>query len=177
EDGDGYRQSSDFFYLTGVAEQGAILVLAPKERTYREFLLLPNRDPEAERWTGERDPLGAALRQKYGFEKISRTSGLMSLVLNLAQRSPTLWQVMPPKAAGDRKPADLELYGKISAKLAGVSIRPMPQALPRMRSRHSPEEIALMQRAVRISEEGFRAAVLEIRPGAPGGRVEAEAER
>src|SRR5262245_17723355 len=38
EDGDGYRQSSDFFYLTGVQEEGAILVLAPKERTYREFL-------------------------------------------------------------------------------------------------------------------------------------------
>src|SRR5690349_24920504 len=86
EDGDGYRQSSDFLYLTGVRGEGAILVLAPKERTYREFLLLSNRDPETERWTGEREPLGAALRQKYGFEKISRTSGLMQLVLNLAER-------------------------------------------------------------------------------------------
>jgi len=177
EDGDGYRQSSDFLYLTGVLEQGAILVLAPEERTYREFLLLPSRDPEAERWTGEREPLGAALRQKYGFEKISRAGGLTQLVLNLAERSPVLWQVMRPRAAGDRKPADLELYGKISSKLAGVSIRPMPQALARMRSRHSPVELALMQRAVRISEEGFRAAVPEIRPGSSEGRVEAEAER
>lgn len=177
EDGDGYRQSSDFFYLTGVREQGAILVLAPKERTYREFLLLANRDPEAERWTGERDPLGAALRQKYGFEKISRTSGLMQLALNLAERSPVLWQVMHVKATGEGKPADLELYGKISAKLAGVSTRAMTPALARMRSRHSGTELALMQRAVRISEEGFRAAVLEIRPGSTEGRVEAEAER
>src|SRR5947209_8441820 len=46
EDGDGYRQGSDFFYLTGVNEAGAVLVLAPKERTYREFLFLPSRDPE-----------------------------------------------------------------------------------------------------------------------------------
>src|SRR5260221_5133742 len=58
EDGDGYRQSSDFLYLTGVTEEHAVLVLAPKERTHREFLLLPSRDPEAERWTGERDPVG-----------------------------------------------------------------------------------------------------------------------
>jgi Xaa-Pro aminopeptidase len=177
EDGDGYRQSSDFFYLTGVHEQGAILVLAPKERTYREFLVLRTRDPEAERWTGEREPLGAALRQKYGFEKISRASGLMQLVLNLTERSPVLWQVMNPRAAGDNKPTDLELYGKIQSKLAGVSIRAMPQALARMRSLHSRDEIALMQRAVRISEEGFRAAVPEIRPGSFEGRVEAEAER
>jgi Xaa-Pro aminopeptidase len=47
EDGDGFRPNSDLFYLTGVLEENAILVLAPKERTYREFLLLPSRDPEA----------------------------------------------------------------------------------------------------------------------------------
>jgi Xaa-Pro aminopeptidase len=88
EDGDGYRQSSDFFYLTGVLEEGAILVLAPKERTYRVFLLLPSRDPEAERWTGEREAISAALRQKYGFEKILRGGGLMRLVLDLVTRSP-----------------------------------------------------------------------------------------
>jgi len=176
EDGDGYRQDSDFFYLTGVREEGAVLVLAPKERTYREFLLLPSRDPEAERWTGERDPLGAALRRKYGFEKIQRTSRLTGLVRELATRSPVLWQVMPP-GGGDKKPADLELYGKITSQLAGVSIRSMPLVLERMRSRHSPDEIALIQRAIRISEQGFRAAVLEIRPGATEGSVEAAAER
>src|SRR5262245_50716983 len=83
EDGDGFRQSSDFFYLTGVSEEGAILVLAPKERTYREFLLLPSRDPEAERWTGERDAIGGALRRKYGFEKIYRNGWIMHIVLGL----------------------------------------------------------------------------------------------
>ena len=76
EDGDGYRPNSDFFYLTGVLEENAILVLAPRERTYREFLLLPSRDPEAERWTGERESIGAELRAKYGFEKIHRTGRL-----------------------------------------------------------------------------------------------------
>jgi Xaa-Pro aminopeptidase len=177
EDGDGYRQSSDFFYLTGVAERGAVLVLAPKERTYREFLLLPSRDPEAERWTGEREPIGAALRQKYGFEKIQRTGGLTRLVYDLAKRSPVLWQVSLPGMEGEMKTLDLELYGKISSKLAGASTRALPHTLARMRSRHSPDEIALIQRAVRISEEGFRAAVLEIRPGSSEGRVEAEAER
>jgi len=177
EDGDGYRQDSDFFYLTGVREEGAVLVLAPKERTYREFLLLPSRDPEAERWTGERDPLGVALRKKYGFEKIQRTGRLTGLVRDLATRSPVLWQVMPPTGPADKKPADLELYGKISSQLSGVSTRSMPLALARMRSRHSPDEIALIQRAIRISEQGFRAAVLEIRPGAAEGNVEAAAER
>ncbi|MES1166368.1 MAG: Xaa-Pro peptidase family protein, partial [Pseudomonadota bacterium] len=149
---------------------------APKERTYREFLLLPTRDPEAERWTGERDPIGKALRQKYGFEKIYRAGRLNSLVLDLARRSSVLWQLSTP-AAGDKQPADLELYGKVSSKLAGVSTRPLTYTLARMRSRHSAAELAIMQRTVRISEAGFRAAVQEIRPGAYEGAVEAAAEK
>src|SRR5262245_17852410 len=177
EDGDGYKQGSDFLYLTGVTEADAVLVLAPKERTYREFLLLPSRDPEVERWTGEREPLGAALREKYGFEKIRRTGSLTSLVYELAKRSPTFWQVSPPNSDREMKAPDLELYGRISAKLAGVSTRALPYTLDRMRSRHSPDEIALIQRAVRISEAGFRAAVMEIRTGGFEGSVEAEAER
>jgi len=71
----------------------------------------------------------------------------------------------------------MDLYGKISSALSGASTKPMTQAIARLRSRHSPAEIALVQRAVRISEQGFRAAVLEIRSGSPEGRVEAEAER
>src|SRR5206468_82765 len=102
EDGDGFRQSSDFFFLTGVNEPDAVLVLAPKERTYREFLLLPSRDPEAERWTGERDPIGSALRKKHGFDKIFRTSRLAGLVVDLAARSPVLWQVSLAEAEAER---------------------------------------------------------------------------
>jgi Xaa-Pro aminopeptidase len=175
EDGDGYRQSSDFYYLTGVVEAGAVLVLAPRERTYKEFLILAHRDPEAERWTGAREPISDALRARYGFERIYRTDRLASLLLDLATRSPTLWQVSRPSA--DAKPADLELYGQISAKLPGIAIKTLAWALPIQRSRHSDDELALMQHAVRISEAGFAAAAPQIHPGAFEGSVEAEAER
>ncbi len=175
EDGDGYRQGSDFYYLTGVVEQGAVLVLAPMERTYREFLLLPNRDPEAERWTGARESIGGALRQRYGFEKIYRTDRLLGLVVDLAARSPVLWQVSRPSVAA--RPADLELYGQVTARQAGVSVRSLGWTLAHMRSVHSADELALMQRAVRISEAGFVAAASQIRPGGFEGSVEAEAER
>ncbi len=177
DDGDGYRQSSDFFYLTGVHEAGAALVLAPKERTYREFLLLPARDPEAERWTGERASIGEALRQKYGFAKIYRSSSLDHLLLGLCTRSPVCWQLALANRETGEKPLDLAAYGKISAQLTGVAIKAKPFAIAKLRARHSPEEIALIQRAVRISEAGFQAALPEIHPGGFEGAVEAEAER
>ncbi len=175
EDGDGYRQGSDFYYLTGVVEAGAVLVLAPTERTYKEFLLLPNRDPEAERWTGARESISDALRARYGFERIARTDRLEGLMLDLAARSPTLWQISRPSVEG--KAADLELYGKMSAKLPGLSVKSLGWTLARMRSRHSEDELALMERAVRISEAGFAAAAPQIHPGGFEGSVEAEAER
>ena len=175
EDGDGYRQGSDFYYLTGVVDPGAVLVLAPQERTYKEFLILANRDPEAERWTGMREAISDALRARYGFERIYRADRLQGLLLDLATRSPTLWQVSRPTA--DAKPADLELYSQVSAKIPGVAIKTLAWTLPQMRARHSSDEIALMQHAVRISEAGFAAAAAQIHPGGFEGSVEAEAER
>ena len=176
DDAAGYRQSSDFFYLTGVEEKGAVLVLAPKEMGAREFLFLPSRDPEAERWTGEREPLAAALRARYGFEKISRTGGLLGRLLDLASRSPTLWQVTRPKAQGER-PKDLQIYTRVQERVPGVATKTLGWTLAKMRARHDADELAIMQRSIRISEEGHRAAWRAIRPGASEGEVRAEAER
>jgi len=179
EDAFGYRQSGDFFYLTGIEDEDAVLVLAPKERTYKEFLFLKTRDPEWERWVGERAPLGEALRKRYGFEKIyrDRNSGLLGLTMSLARRSPTLWQVVLPDPASDSKPKDLELYGKVADRVPGVTVKTLDWTLAQMRARHSAEELAIMRHSIRLTEEGFRAAVRLVRPGAAEGEVRAEAER
>jgi Xaa-Pro aminopeptidase len=179
EDAFGYRQSGDFFYLTGIEDADAVLVLAPKERTYKEFLLLKTRDPEWERWVGERPPLGAALRKEYGFERIyrDRNGGLVGLMLSLARRSPTLWQVVLPDPVSDAKPKDLELYSKVQDKLPGVTVKTLGWTLAQMRARHSAAELAIMRHGIRLTEQGFRAAVPLVRPGAAEGEVRAEAER
>lgn len=176
EDYAGYRQSGDFFYLTGVEEKGAVLVMAPKERTYKEFLFLPSRDTEAERWTGEREPIAAALRAKYGFEKIMRTGSLMGTLMGLAGRSPTLWHVsLSP--GGEGKPKDLELYSKVQGKLPGVSTKSLGWTLAQMRAKHDIAELALMQRGIRVSEAGHLAAWQLVQPGVSEAAVRAEAER
>ncbi|MBK6349175.1 MAG: Xaa-Pro peptidase family protein [Steroidobacteraceae bacterium] len=99
-------------------------------------------------------------------------------MLELAGRSPVLWQVLRPGTEySSENPKDLELYRKIGEQLPGVSIRSLGWTLDNMRSRHSADELAIMQRTIRMSEEGFRAAVKAIRPGVLEGAVEAEAER
>ena len=46
-----FRQENDFFYLTGLTQPGAILVLAPGSKV-REMVFLPASDPSREAWTG-----------------------------------------------------------------------------------------------------------------------------
>src|SRR4051812_27536840 len=70
-----FRQDGDFFWLTGVSEPGAWLVLMPKAKSNRAVLFLKARDPEAGRWTRPRDPLSPALKEKYGGVRVPRGDG------------------------------------------------------------------------------------------------------
>lgn len=47
-----FRQENDFFYLTGLTQPGATLVLAPAAGKIREIVFLPKADPAQETWTG-----------------------------------------------------------------------------------------------------------------------------
>src|ERR1022692_4855174 len=47
-----YRQENDFFYLTGIAQAGGMLVLIPGAEKIREILFLPPPNPAQENWTG-----------------------------------------------------------------------------------------------------------------------------
>jgi Xaa-Pro aminopeptidase len=47
-----YRQENDFYYLTGMNQPGATLVLIPGAEKIRELLFLPPSDPARESWTG-----------------------------------------------------------------------------------------------------------------------------
>ncbi|HEY8460290.1 MAG TPA: aminopeptidase P family protein [Blastocatellia bacterium] len=47
-----YRQENNLYYLTGVNQEGAILILIPGARRTREILFMPPRDPRNEVWNG-----------------------------------------------------------------------------------------------------------------------------
>lgn len=47
-----FRQENNLYYLTGLRQQRATLVLIPGHTTTREILFIPRRNPAAETWTG-----------------------------------------------------------------------------------------------------------------------------
>jgi Xaa-Pro aminopeptidase len=47
-----YRQDSNFYYLTGITQDGSILVLMPGNAAHRQLLFVKDRDPVQEHWHG-----------------------------------------------------------------------------------------------------------------------------
>jgi Xaa-Pro aminopeptidase len=47
-----YRQENNLYYLTGIRQNGATLILIPGAKRAREILFMPPRDPRFETWNG-----------------------------------------------------------------------------------------------------------------------------
>jgi Xaa-Pro aminopeptidase len=142
-----------------------VLVLAPAERTYREFLLLPSRDVETERWDVERLPLGSLIEQRTGIQRVRRTSGLDALVTQLAARSRTLHFMGPITSASAPVPPAMELYGRVMSHVPGCTMKDQSALLPALRTVKEPRELELMRKALAATQAGHLAAMRAVRPG------------
>ena len=148
-----YWQDSDFFFLTGLNEPGAWLEFSPKSKYDRVRLYLRPRDPDAEKWTGPRDPLSPVLKEKYGVDSVRR--GRPELV-DSAQRAGCAALIAPLGGAKDERP-DVELTRQ-AAGAASVNVVFKRKLLESMRAAHGPEEVARMERAIALSRAGHEAA-------------------
>lgn len=170
-----FRPSSCFYYLTGCAEPEAIALFAPEQPDEKFVLFLRPPDKTAEIWGGKR-PTAAQAKRRYGadavytldqFEKIlmerfSPTGRFFHEVgIDTKFDSRILEITAEHRALGRRgKPAPTDLID--------------PQSIIQwQRSRKSPEEIAWMEEAARITAAGHIAAMEQVRPGMYEYEVEA----
>jgi Xaa-Pro aminopeptidase len=161
EDRDGFLQDSDFHYLTGIDDPGAVLVLSPGERVYKEWLFLKARDQDEERWTGERADIGEGLRKSTGFDRILRTSRLDRRMVELLRNTHTLHQIH--QADLDGAAPETALYGRLDAAIPGLSVKDATHLLPRLRSLKEPRELEYMERAIAATLSAHRAAARAIK--------------
>jgi Xaa-Pro aminopeptidase len=161
----GFVQDSNFYYLTGVSEPGAALVLAPGEHRYKETLYLQPRDPEIEDWEGRRDPLGDELNEKLGFERVTRTTRLPRELTAMLQRSKKAVFLGPVVSASAPLPQELKLLRDAQARVPGSSLDNMADLIPEMRRIKDQGEIELIQKAVDVTGQGIVAAMRAVEPG------------
>ena len=150
-----YRQDADFYWLTGVNEPKAHLVLQPKSPYRKVTLVLKSRDPEAERWTGPRDPISPDLLKKYGVDRVVRGDPSGAL-MNGGEHHDCV-AVIAPAAMDKEDRNDADLAFRVASRF-GLKLVYKRGLLAQMRSAHTPEELERMQRAIAITLEGHQAA-------------------
>ena len=149
-----YRQDADFFWLTGINEPDSHLVLQPKSLYRKVTLFLKPRDPEAERWTGPREPVSPELLKKYGVDRVLRGAP-DSALLNAGLHHGCIAVIAPATMNKDERP-DTELATRMANRF-GLKTTYQRGLLATLRSTHGKEELERMERAIAITAQGHDA--------------------
>ncbi len=160
-----FVQESSFYYLTGISEPGAALLLAPGERRYKEILFLQPRNPEVENWDGRREPLGDALDEATGFEKVLRINALPASLTAMLQRSKKAIFLGPIVSATADIPKALSILRDGQSRVPGTRLQNMADLIPEMRRIKDDQEIEQIQKAVDVTGKGIVAAMKSVEPG------------
>lgn len=161
-----YRQENNLYYLTGLKQNGATLVLSKTGGATNEVLFLPKRNPQFETWNG----------RMYSNEDATRISGLKTVV-NAAEQPKYLAALKDNKSFSSESGANLPTNaGKIylllpdgdrdrdgmrefrqeyefSKSLNGRAVENAQEIFGELRLIKSPYEIKMMQHAIDITTE------------------------
>jgi len=168
------RQEGHLLYLTGVTDPDSSLLLAGAGATaldgVREILFLRQATPRVVQFYGLRHRPGPRSAAELQIESLRtcRPGGqaLARVVAGLLPKQATLF--LPGYRGADQtlvRDVRRVFFEALHAARPDVRIADLRPLLVRLRAVKSPEEVALLTRAIRISEAAFREALPLIRVG------------
>jgi Xaa-Pro aminopeptidase len=183
-----FRQSNEFYYLTGIESAHAYLVMNGRSRT--STLYLPHRDEGRERSEGKTLSAedAALVRQLTGIEQVRAAESLSRDLVGADLLRPpalTLYTPLSPaelgndsrdellagqaRAAADpwdgRPTREAHFVRLLQERFPQLVIRDLSPALDAMRTIKSPAEIALIRRATQLAGLGIIEAMRSTQPG------------
>jgi Xaa-Pro aminopeptidase len=180
-----FRQSSSFFYLTGVELPNAVAVLRAGEGG--DLLFLPPRNPNVERWTGPKWGPGEEAAEVFGFDEVVSTEP-SEIVLDarrrpvpgfegrlqgwLSEPNAVLWTELPAVGTGSVLPPTHRYLASLRERMPTFSVRDLDEHMTALRSIKDDGEIELMRKAIAISIEGQKRAARTISPGIGEGVID-----
>jgi Xaa-Pro aminopeptidase len=173
-----YRQDSDFYYLTGLAEPDAVAVLIPNHDEHRFILFVRPRDPLAETWSGRRTGIEGA-KEIYGADEAYPIAELEANILPYLLKSDPLYYSF----GRDREFNNLVIgwWQKLLDRYAKRGTGPTAIADARLllapiRNRKSADELAKIRQAVAIAAEAHNQAHQSTQPGCYEYEIQAQME-
>jgi Xaa-Pro aminopeptidase len=151
----GFLQEPNFYYLTGWQEPGAVLLLTSlaDDQTH-DFLFLPRREPDQEKWTGRKiGPDDVSITGLTGFETVLPAESFESELRKQLEHFARVYTV------GEQSTSQI----KALAPLRDIS--DASSAIARLRMHKSAEELALIQKSINVTLDAHRAAWKRAAPG------------
>lgn len=174
-----YRQSDNFYYLTGFTEPNTILILSPKgitvkindttTTTAKEILFVQEKTPSAETWTGRRYGTEGA-KKLLGIEE-ALTNDKFKTSFSTVMFSGIKFLYAPPITSditGEIRQLLMPLQNWIdNAKVRNskVELRDPNAMIHTMRIIKTKDEIAMLRKASLISAVAHNQAMMSVEPG------------
>ncbi len=171
-----FRQNSDFHYLTGFDEPGAVFVLVPGREHGEAILFCQERDEVHERWHGKvTGPERAA--QLFGMDDAFPVSDIDDILPGLIEGRSKLYYAMGVNRDFDNQIIDwvrlISANDERGAEPPGEFIQ-LEQYLHELRLFKSSAEIELMRRAAEATVNGHIRIMKKVEPGMMEYELEAE---
>ncbi len=172
-----FRQSSDFFFLTGLEEPEALAVINPGHAKERYVLFVRPRDREMEIWSGRRTGVDGAVTT-YGADAAYPIAELDDRLREYAVDRPAIYYQLGNPAFDRRVIALIERarVARSRGLVAPMRIEDPGPILNELRLRRSPAELARHRRACEISRDAHAEAMRYARPGLHEYEVQAALE-
>jgi len=162
-----YRQDSNFFYLTGLAEPESVAVLVPGRPQGEYLLFVRDRDPARETWDGRRaGPVGA--RRDYGADDAFPIGDIDDILPGLMEGRAKVYYTV-----GIHREFDQRVLGWVNGlraqakqgRHAPYEMVALEHELHEMRLFKSRGECAQMRHAAEIAARAHVRAMRACRPG------------
>ena len=171
-----YRQDSDFLYLSGFSEPGAMMVLLPEDKGGHSILFCRERDPHREMWDGLMAGTEGAVEQ-FGFDEAFPISEMEKRLPRLLRGRERIYYDL-----GKTPDFDQLLIGWMNdfrAKtrkkfLAPDEIIALDHSLHEMRLFKSRTEVTTMRKSARIAASAHQRAMQVCKPGMNEAEIHAE---
>jgi Xaa-Pro aminopeptidase len=190
-----FRQNSQCFYLSGVVEPRAVLVIDGRAKRTTVFLQPANTRRDTSMFGPALAP-GRETATALGVDDVQPLAGFTAAVNALAGERRTIFtpfaaEVLGSQSQGDpsrmwranredpwdgRDSREATFVARLKAAAPALDIRDLDPMINALRAVKSPREIALLREATRIAGEGIVAAMRATRPGRREYELQAEAD-
>jgi Xaa-Pro aminopeptidase len=196
-----FRQDSHFLYLTGIAQEGAVLVLMPGNKKSREVLFVREPNPRREHWnghlftkdeasaessiktvyyTGDVDSFVTAMfnRRPYGLKRGETTDDFDTFFAAVDANRATLALPFGPRPApSEPLSPEYAFAAKARDRFLNVTFVDTFPLIAALRQIKTPYEQTLMEKSGEISSQAHKAGMSTAAPGKFEYEVEAAIEQ